>query len=79
MLLVLAVVFEKDTVKLLDGIFCDRYGLETLEDHAHRIGISGHFCSSRLANDFVFTGRREAEWVRHGTRPSSIALVRCGR
>src|SRR5262249_60995917 len=38
MLLILAAVFEKNTVELLDVVFGDRYVLETLEDHVQRIG-----------------------------------------
>src|SRR5215469_4146915 len=41
MLLILAAVFEKNAVELLDVVFGDRYGLETLENHVHRIGIAG--------------------------------------
>src|SRR5215471_6867704 len=41
MLLILAAVFEKNTVELLDVVFGDRYGLETLENHVHRIGVAG--------------------------------------
>jgi hypothetical protein len=40
MLLILAAVFEKNAVKLFDVVFGDRYGLETLENHVHRIGRS---------------------------------------
>jgi hypothetical protein len=43
MLLVLAAVFEKNTLKLLDVVFVDRYGVKTLENHVHRIGIAGDF------------------------------------
>src|SRR5215469_1814242 len=43
MLLILAAVFEKNSMQLLDVVFCDRYGLETLENHIHCIGIAGHF------------------------------------
>jgi hypothetical protein len=43
MLLILAAVFEKNTVKLLDVVFGDRFGLETLENHVHRIGVASHF------------------------------------
>ena len=43
MLLFHAAVFEKNAVKLLDMVFRDRYGLETLENHVHRIGVAGDF------------------------------------
>src|ERR1700677_2946406 len=43
MLLVPAAVFEKNAVELLDVVFGNRYGLETLENHVHRIGVAGHF------------------------------------
>lgn len=43
MLLILAAVFEKNAVKLLDMVFSDRYGLETLEDHVHGVGVAGYF------------------------------------
>src|SRR5262250_1324661 len=33
MFLILVAVFEKNTVKLLDVVFRDRHGLETLENH----------------------------------------------
>jgi hypothetical protein len=33
----------------------DRYRLETLENHVHRIGVAGDFLLIALANDFAFT------------------------
>src|ERR1700681_2803115 len=36
---ILAAVFEKNAVELLDVVFRERDGLETLKDHAHLIGI----------------------------------------
>jgi hypothetical protein len=43
MLLILAAVFEKNAVKLLDVVFGDRYRLETLENHVRRVGVAGDF------------------------------------
>jgi hypothetical protein len=43
MLLIFAAVFEKHAVELLDVVFRDRYGLETLENHVHGIGVAGDF------------------------------------
>src|SRR5215470_575598 len=43
MLLILAAVFEKNAVKLFDMVFGDRYGLKTLENHVHRIGVACDF------------------------------------
>ena len=43
MLLILAAVFEKNSLELLDVVFRDRDGLETLENHIHRIGVAGDF------------------------------------
>ena len=43
MLLIFAAVFEKNTVELLDMVFGDRDGLETLGDHVHRIGVACDF------------------------------------
>src|ERR1700757_3158519 len=38
MVLILAAVFKKNSVELLDVVFRDRYGLETLENQVHGIG-----------------------------------------
>src|SRR5215469_14314141 len=40
MFLILAAVFEKNAVELLDVVFGDRYGFETLENHVHRVGVA---------------------------------------
>ena len=32
--------FEKNAVELFDVVFHDRYGLETLENHVHCIGVA---------------------------------------
>lgn len=41
--LVLFAVFQGGRLELLDVIFRGSNGLETPEDHVHRIGIARHF------------------------------------
>src|SRR5215472_8394785 len=53
MLLILAAVFEKNAVELLD-VVGDGYGLETLENHVHRIGVASDFLLVPARERFSF-------------------------